>query len=959
MKKINNSNFENLKDIIESIDFNYNPDDYQRIENLQKYWEDTIGNKISKLTKVYSFSNDNKLTVSCADSFVSNELYLEKAKILKIMNRKAEETGIKIEDIKFDYKKWKEKTMNKKLKGFSLAELLISLLIISIVLSAAIPTLTKKSGANREFIWSWANQNNSAYFGLGANQSAILGYQENPTVTKLSTTSDLLLDLFYDNDNINVSLPQDEAKKELRKIGKINVDKIPFNGTGDKFVILKKSIIAKNSGHKESNFANSHISFYTLKNPEDSTTPATINDLRYAGRITMDRGNIAIGMGSLQNQDWVENDESLLGENIALGHFSLLRNSSGIRNTAIGKKALSWNETGSYNTSLGFGALFNLGAVDNGDNIASLNIVEPEFENTALGAYSQQHNNHGKMNTSVGAHSLKNLKYSPEYYNKTGVIGDSNTVMGFGSMLKLISGNENTAIGTNACADTTLGSNNICIGSFSGYAQNNINLYEDNYGVYIGSNTARESTDEAYAEGAAPLINGHSRRTNAKLPDSTDVKFHQELTVNAKQVVFRPFNASFDAFKFESMMGKAAANSSQSYDEGYGLLGANDEEKKARWARAYFNLRDTNKGTGSDDGTSVSLIFTGGYSEKLTKRIAMFDANDPWLPETTPKLADFNFNKMLTFAFPYVLDESNKIYINGENVPFKTTETLKFYPVILNKAIQFEQDPNVTYEATTEYPILRFNKDPNSKWQSLFTFGKTQVITKKDSFEIFQTGSNKQFMVQHGNSDDAPVLQFKDGKFIVNHAPEAEITPKTLKMKSDFGEIHIGSGGDANDICYKDACLHKIGGELETLKGQINSLSDIRLKNVSGDNTAGLKEINALEVKNYTFKNDKEKTQHVGVIAQQLQKIFPNAVTKDKDGYLRIRTEDIFYAMVNSIKDLFKQLQDLTAKITGLDSRLTELEKQNKLLQEQNKLLKKQNKAIEKRLAKLEKQTAK
>ena len=110
MKKINNSNFESLKDVIESIDFNYNPDDCQRIEKLQEFWEDTIGKKISKLAKVYGFSSDNKLTVSCADSFVSNELYLEKEKILKIMNRKAEETGIKIEDIKFDYKKWKEKS---------------------------------------------------------------------------------------------------------------------------------------------------------------------------------------------------------------------------------------------------------------------------------------------------------------------------------------------------------------------------------------------------------------------------------------------------------------------------------------------------------------------------------------------------------------------------------------------------------------------------------------------------------------------------------------------------------------------------------------------------------------------------------------------------------------------------------------------------------------------------------
>ena len=45
-------------------------------------------------------------------------------------------------------------------------------------------------------------------------------------------------------------------------------------------------------------------------------------------------------------------------------------------------------------------------------------------------------------------------------------------------------------------------------------------------------------------------------------------------------------------------------------------------------------------------------------------------------------------------------------------------------------------------------------------------------------------------------------------------------------------------------------------------------------------------------------------TLKLGVVAQELQKVFPNAVTKDKDGYLRIRQEDMFYAMINAIKEL-------------------------------------------------------
>ena len=54
------------------------------------------------------FSADNILTVVCSDSFVANELYLEKNKLTKLMNEKTKNLGIEIKDIRFNYKKWKE-----------------------------------------------------------------------------------------------------------------------------------------------------------------------------------------------------------------------------------------------------------------------------------------------------------------------------------------------------------------------------------------------------------------------------------------------------------------------------------------------------------------------------------------------------------------------------------------------------------------------------------------------------------------------------------------------------------------------------------------------------------------------------------------------------------------------------------------------------------------------------------
>ena len=61
--------------------------------------------------------------------------------------------------------------------------------------------------------------------------------------------------------------------------------------------------------------------------------------------------------------------------------------------------------------------------------------------------------------------------------------------------------------------------------------------------------------------------------------------------------------------------------------------------------------------------------------------------------------------------------------------------------------------------------------------------------------------------------------------------------------------------------------------------------SDRRLKYVGKEFNSGLEKIRQLKVFNYTFKKDKSKTPHVGVIAQDLQKVFPDAVKKGTDGF--------------------------------------------------------------------------
>ena len=118
--------------------------------------------------------------------------------------------------------------------------------------------------------------------------------------------------------------------------------------------------------------------------------------------------------------------------------------------------------------------------------------------------------------------------------------------------------------------------------------------------------------------------------------------------------------------------------------------------------------------------------------------------------------------------------------------------------------------------------------------------------------------------------------------------------------------------------------------------------SDRNLKNVGKFFSGGLNELNKLDVFNYTFKKDKSNIARVGVMAQDLKKIYPDAVIKGEDGFFKIRVEDMFYSLVNSIKELDNRLQ--TFRSTVLAQAKSDVDK-----------IEKDRLELEKRLANLEK----
>jgi hypothetical protein len=97
--------------------------------------------------------------------------------------------------------------------------------------------------------------------------------------------------------------------------------------------------------------------------------------------------------------------------------------------------------------------------------------------------------------------------------------------------------------------------------------------------------------------------------------------------------------------------------------------------------------------------------------------------------------------------------------------------------------------------------------------------------------------------------------------------------------------------------------------------------SDIRLKNIHSNITNALDSVNTLSAVKYTWKDDSTDTLNVGLIAQEVQAVLPEAVTVKND---EIKTLGVKYTEV--IPLLVAAIQELSSANESLKNRIEVLE---------------------------------
>lgn len=129
---------------------------------------------------------------------------------------------------------------------------------------------------------------------------------------------------------------------------------------------------------------------------------------------------------------------------------------------------------------------------------------------------------------------------------------------------------------------------------------------------------------------------------------------------------------------------------------------------------------------------------------------------------------------------------------------------------------------------------------------------------------------------------------------------------------------------------YQPFMFGNNGHALKPGGGTWNALSDRRLKDLDGTYTHGLKQIVALEPVRFHYKKNNAMRQpsdseFVGLIAQDVLPHFPEAVHKEKDGYYRLDTTPISFAMINAVKELKAENDQLRAANDNLSKDLQAL----------------------------------
>jgi hypothetical protein len=100
------------------------------------------------------------------------------------------------------------------------------------------------------------------------------------------------------------------------------------------------------------------------------------------------------------------------------------------------------------------------------------------------------------------------------------------------------------------------------------------------------------------------------------------------------------------------------------------------------------------------------------------------------------------------------------------------------------------------------------------------------------------------------------------------------------------------------------------------ITGSLYNTSDVRLKeNITEISTAKMDDLFTLNPFIFTYKNDQTKKTHYGVLAQDVEKVFPELVENNMSGYKTVNYQELVPLMLAKMKNMQEQIDELKEKV--------------------------------------------
>ncbi|AOR39241.1 hypothetical protein BHV42_08425 [Candidatus Melainabacteria bacterium MEL.A1] len=723
-----------------------------------------------------------------------------------------------------------------KFNAFTLAEMMVVMLIMSIILAAMAPVMTTKNKVDNSSPWKYSPNNSSdAYFGQGASMRAMIG-QLNGEDT--------------DNGKLIINNLGSSFSHILFKNGNTILGDLYLNGTS--------LVLGNRRGNNP--IGNENINIGHDNWPAGTITGSSNITIGDASMTSLTSGSHNIGLGT-----------TLLavttGEhNIGIGDDSLT-NITGNGNIAIGGNANPNTANASKTIAIGTNSVAgSIGAIAIGSNIESNESTETDAA-TARGGFS----------IAIGNGAISNY---------------DNSINGL-----------SIAIGTNAKANSEDDSGNAAIAIGIGAESNGSAAIAIGSGANATDGRAIAIGDDARATGGRSIAIGPSNGSWDGDNDGSTMAAGENsiaLGIGAYSVGTASIAIGNDAHAAESNNIAIGSNAKAPKDDSRYVTADNiaiGNNAMGNSVKAYNSiaigteaLNNINSSGGMDTAIGWHALTnnTSGYYNTAVGSVALY------------------YNK--TGASNTAIGSGACQYVTGSN---KTCIGANSGP----------SAGHVYSRATDNYERIFIGS--RSKFNGGAAVLEVHNLDTKRSGGAYDKWYSNQGCDLGSCSRLNDTTVFINGNLVVRGT--TFITSKHYGGDSFVIKALEHSGGQMEPAPHGD----KWG---DTAEGWIPSLhsSDRRLKYVGKESASGLNKIRQLKVFNYTFKKDTTKTPHVGVIAQDLQKVFPNAVKKGKDGFLTIRMEDMFYAVINAIKELDAKYQAQEKRINELEKRIEKLEAKSK-----------------------------